>query len=80
MNVLGRLGAKDMKENQTNAEAIKQAGISDDFNMDWEQFITGFGKMDKRIDMMNHLKGQVKAATNRNMPYTIDAMHDPPQG
>ena len=36
--------------------------------------------MDKRIDMMNHLKGQVKAATNRNMPYTIDAMHDPPQG
>ena len=36
MNVLGRLGAKDMKENQTNAEAIKQAGISDDFNMDWE--------------------------------------------
>ena len=45
----------------TATAAIKAAGISKDYDLDFEDFITGFGRMDKRIELMNELKRQVKA-------------------
>ena len=33
---------------------------TDDYDENWDQFITGFGKLDKRIDLMQQLKKQVK--------------------
>ena len=45
-------------------DAMEVARTSDDYEENWEKFLTGFGKLDKRIDLMQQLKKQSKNCKN----------------
>ena len=51
---------------------------SEDFNCDYSVFITGFGRLDKKIDKMNELKMQVKQM--KKVDKKIDQRGNPEEG
>ena len=81
LNVLGRFEAGGPKvqpdASGLDGAAAKAINAGKDYEMDYEEFITGFSKMDKRIDLMNTLKAQVKDKKNKNTSHKIDAVHEP---
>ena len=42
-------------------QAMELANTDDDYNQSWEKFLTGFTKLDRRIELMQELKKNVKA-------------------
>ena len=74
-NVMGSLLPRNTLGTVEDFDAIKAITEEGDFNQDFEDFITGFGKMDKRIADMNELKKRVrklKIDPNFKMDYIGD--------
>ena len=48
------------------------ANTDDDYNQSWEKFLTGFTKLDRRIELMQELKKNVKACKkNIHLPDVV---------